>query len=110
MMETFVDIYELSGENTSRDYVLVYQNVKVWIIPASNEAIALYDNLPQGQSYSFRIISDDLPNIAEQSKMVVIDSQWSGFEEDDTFITVTQTKRQHIAGRNYLSGLCYKSG
>lgn len=108
-METIVDIYELTGDNTDRNYKLVYESVKIWIIPASNEAIALYDNLPQGQTFSFRIISDDVPNIAEQAKFVVIDSQWSGFTEDDAFITVTQTKRQHIAGRNYLSGLCYKA-
>lgn len=108
-METFVNIYELSGANTDREYELVYENVKTWIIPASNEAVALYDNLPQGQSYSFRIISDDIPNITEQAKFIVVDSQWSSFEEDDEFITVTQTKRQHIGGKNYLSGLCYKA-
>ena len=109
MMETIVDIYEMSGTSKNRSYTKVYSNVKTWIVPASNESIALYDGMPQGQEYSFRILPDYIPAIKEQSKFIVKDSQLSGFSTGDVFITVVGAKRQRIMAKFYHTGMCYKS-
>jgi hypothetical protein len=78
-------------------------------MPSSNETVALYDGMGSGQMFSFRIITNDIDNLAQQSKFIVIDSQVSGFETDNVFITIGDTKRQRIMGRFYLMGVCYKS-
>jgi len=109
MMETIVDIYQLTGQNTKKDYVKTHSNVRVWIIPASNETVALYDGMGQGQLFSLRIISNDIGNLKQQTKLKVVNSQISGFENNNQFITIGDTKHQRIMGRFYLTGTCYKS-
>lgn len=109
MMETIVDIYEFSGTNTNDAYTKTQTAVKAWIFPATNESIALYEGMPQGQEFEFRIVSDDITGLKPQSKMIVVNSQISGFATSDKFITVTATKRVHLMGKNYLTGLCYKA-
>jgi len=109
MMETIVDIYQLSGTNTNKAYTKTNDDVRVWIIPASNETVALYDGMGSGQMFSFRVMADDIANLAQQSKFIVVDSQVTGFSTNNVFITIGDTKRQRIMGRFYLVGVCYKS-
>jgi len=108
-METIIDIYELSGNDNNRAYILKYSQVRAWILPASNEAVAMYDNLPQGQMYQYRILDEDVENINEQAKLVISESQMSGFDNGDSFITVTSPKKAILGGKRYLSGMCYIS-
>jgi len=108
-MDTIIDIYELGGVNTNKAYTKTQSNIRAWIVPASNESIALYEGMPQGQEFEFRILSDDITGIKAQGKLVVVNSQVSGFSTNDTFITVTNARRVHIMGRNYLTGVCYKT-
>jgi len=109
MMETIVDVYQLTGTNKNKKYAIAYEEIKAWILPASNESVALYDSMPQGQEYQFRIMSDNITEIDEQSKLIVKDGQVTGFDVGDTFITVVRTKRQRIMGKFYLLGMCYKA-
>jgi hypothetical protein len=108
MMESIIDIYQMTGQQKSRSYQLTDSKVRAWIIPASNEAVAMYDNAPQGQLFQFRIVSEDISNLVEQSKFVVVYSQISDLIEGDIFITIAGTKRIGIQGKNYLIGTCYK--
>ena len=108
-METIIDVYQLEGTNTSKAYSKTNSDLRVWIVPASNETVALYDGMGSGQMFSFRIISNEVANLAQQSKFIVVDSQVSGFEEDNVFITIGDTKTQRIMGRFYTTGVCYKS-
>jgi hypothetical protein len=108
-METIIDIFELTGTTKNKSYTKSYSGIKAWILPASNESIAMYDNMPAGQEYQFRILSDNIINLDEQSKLVVLDSQVSDFNAGDSFTTVVRTKRQRVAGKFYLLGMCYKT-
>lgn len=108
-METIVDIYQFSGTNVNKSYSKTNTSVRAWIIPASNETVALYDGMGSGQMFSFRILADDIANLKQQSKLQVVDSQVSGFTNKNVFITIGDTKRQRIMGRFYLTGVCYKS-
>jgi hypothetical protein len=109
MMETVIDIYELTGTNKNKAYTIVNSDIKAWILPASNESIALYDNMAQGQEYEFRIVSDTIDEVDEQSKFIVVDSQVSGFAVGDEFITIVKSKRQRVMGKFYLLGMCHKA-
>lgn len=109
MMEIIVDIYQLAGANTNKAYTKTNSSVKSWIIPASNDTVALYDGMGSGQLFSFRIISSDISNLKQQSKLQVVDSQISGFEVKNVFITIGDTKRQRVMGQFYLTGTCYKT-
>jgi hypothetical protein len=108
MMETVVDIYQFST-GSKKSYSVTNEGITAWIVPASNEAIAMIDNMPQGQPFEFRVLSDDIETLKQQSKFVVVASQLSGFTDGDIFYTIADTKRQFISGRYYLVGMCYKA-
>lgn len=108
MMDVLATISQLQGGSTNQSYVVTDSNTRIYIVPASNEAVALYDGMPQGQAYQFKIKSDTINNLQQQSKITVTDGQVSDLETGDIFITMTDTKRTRIGGRFYLLGLCYK--
>lgn len=109
MMETIVNIYELAGTG-SRAYPTSpdYTDVRAWILPASNETVAFYENAPQGQLFQYKIIGGDISSIAQQAKFIVVDSQISGFNENDEFITFGDAKLANIGGITYITGVCYR--
>jgi hypothetical protein len=108
MMDTIVDVYEL-GTGKKKEYAKSYSGVTAWIVPATNESIALFDNMPQGPAYEFRIIDTEVPNLREQSMLTVTDSQMTGFTEGDIFITIANTRRVCFNSTFYLVGMCYKA-
>lgn len=108
MMDLLATIEQFSGSSTGQSYSTTNTNVRMYLTPASNEAVALYEQMPQGQMFSFSILSDDIGNLKQQSRITVTSPQVSGFETGDVFITLTDTKRARIGGKFYLSGLCYK--
>jgi hypothetical protein len=109
MMETIIDIYQMSGQ-ASRAYKESpdYTDIRAWILPASNETVAMYEGVPQGQMFQFRIIGNDIEGIAQQSKLKIIESQISGFKNGDEFITIGDVKTSSISGNTYITGTCYK--
>ena len=108
MLETIVDIHQLTGSNINKEYALTDESIKTYIVPSSNESIALYEDMASGQLFSYRIINANVV-ITPQTKFIVKASQMSDFDEDSVFITVGDMKRQRIGGNFYISGTCYKS-
>jgi hypothetical protein len=108
MMDVLASISQLQGDSTNQSYVITDSDVRIYIIPASNEAVALYDGMPQGQSFQFKIKSDTIDNLKQASRITVTDGQVSDLTTGDKLITMTDTKRTRIGGRFYLMGLCYK--
>jgi len=108
MMDVLATISQLSGSSTNQSYSITNTNARIVLIPASNEAVALYQAMPQGQMFQFNIVSDTIDNLKQQSKITVTAKQVSDFENGDIFITMTDTKRTRIGGKFYLTGLCYK--
>ncbi|RMD67349.1 MAG: hypothetical protein D6822_08425 [Cyanobacteria bacterium J149] len=107
-MDVLVTIDQLAGTSDNQTYSTTNTNVRAIIIPASNEAVALYENMPQGQMYQFRILSDDIGNLKQQSRITITDAQSSVLSNGDVFITINDTKRTRASGKHYLIGLCYK--
>ena len=108
MMDTVIDIYELSG-TLKQTYSKTQELVRAFILPATNESLAMYENMPQGQSYAFKIESDRVQSLKQASKLIVHYSQMSDFSDGDCFITVADAKRTRILGKYYLTGMCYKT-
>jgi len=108
MLETIVDVYELSGTNINKEYQLSYEFVKIYIVPASNESTALYSDMASGQLHNFRLINSNI-QISQQTKFVVRQSQMNDYPENTVFITIGDVKRQRVGGNFYTTGSCYQS-
>lgn len=107
MMEVLATINELTGTSDDQEYTQSYAEVRVLLIPASNEAVAMYE-MPQGQNFEYKIVDNDIPNLKQQAEIVVTAPQASGLSTNDKFITVGSSKRTRLGGRFYLVGVCYK--
>lgn len=107
MMEVLAKIEELTGTSTNKEYTQTHTDLRILIIPASNESVAFFSEMPSGQPYQFTIISDTVPNLKEQSRITVTDAQVSDFTVNDVFITIGDTKRTRLGGKFYLTGMCY---
>lgn len=106
-MDAIVTISEYQGTVDGLSYSPSHTDVRVQFVPATHELYALYEQMPQGQGYEFRVLSDTIGNLKPQAKLVVTDPQVSGYAVDDTFITITDTKRMRLGGRFHLVGICY---
>jgi len=105
-MEIIADIYQFQTANQKDTYSKAFSDVRITIAPASNESIAMYENMPQGQTFTYSI-ENQVTGIKDQSKIIVTDGEFSGFPVNTEFYTVTAPKIANIGGVQYLTGLCY---
>ncbi len=103
-----ITIKKVTGTADSKSFTNLVTNLKALILPASNDILALYPDLPAGQSYSFFINSDSLAELPAESQLIVTDAMGSELAVNDTFSVLGMT-RKHKAMRNVIyTGTCVK--
>ena len=103
-----VTIRKVSGAADDKSYSALATAIRALILPASNEILALYPDLPAGQSFSFVINSDALAELPAESEMVITDAMSSELAVNDTFSVLGMTRKNKVM-RNFLySGTCVK--
>ena len=107
--DVLVDVYQINTISGVQSYTKVYSNVRVMLVPASQETIALYENAPVGQTYEYLIRSDALTQLKGQSKFKVVAEQRSGIAQNQEFITINDAQRMNMGGRITLAGVCYQT-
>lgn len=108
MTNCIVTIKKISGSADNKSYATLATGLKALLTPVSNEILALYPDLPAGQSYSFVINSDSLTELPAESELSVTDAMGSELAVGDIF-SVLGISRKNKAMRNIIySGTCIK--
>jgi hypothetical protein len=103
-----ITIKKVTGLADNKSFTSLATGVRALIIPASNEILALYPDLPAGQSYSFVINSDAIADVPAESEFTVTDNMTSELANNDTFTALGLTRKNKVM-RNFIhSGTCVK--
>lgn len=108
MNNCLVTIKKVTGSADNKSFSTVSTGVKALILPASNEILALYPDLPAGQSYSFVINSDSITDIPAESELLVTDAMGSELTVNDSFSVLGVTRKNKVMRNIIHSGTCIK--
>lgn len=107
--DVLVDIYQIATTEGQQNFTRIHQNIRVILVPASQETIALYENAPVGQTYEYLIRSDAVTSLKSNSKLRVVSPQRSGIAQNKDFITINDAQIANMGGRLSLTGVCYQT-
>lgn len=100
-------IYRMSGNEHEKKYVEQQCESRGLFIPASDKIIALYSDLPVGQSYSFLFINE-IDSILPEDKLVIIDPMDSGLEINTELYVTGVTRNMYVLGQRIIEGVAIK--
>lgn len=103
-----ITIRKVTGSADNKSFAALASGVKALITPASNEILALYPDLPAGQSYSFVINSDTITEIPAESEFTVTDNMTSELANSDVFTVLGLTRRNKVMRNFIYTGTCVK--
>lgn len=103
-----VTIKKISGSADNKSYTTLATGIKALILPASNEILALYPDLPSGQSYSYIINSDSLTELPAECELTITDSMTSELANNDSFTVLGLTRKNKVMRNILYSGTCIK--
>lgn len=102
-----VDVYRLTGNQDSKTQVLVYEDVRVLIVPATNEMIAIYGDMPNGGLQSF-LFKNEVEGISPEDKLVVKNPHGVGAVAGDEYIVRGVTRDMTIMSQHLIEGVCVR--
>jgi len=103
-----VSIKKFGGTSTDKKMSSLVTDLRALILPAGTEVLAMYPDLPIGQSFSFVFINDAITSLPPESEITVIDAMGSELTANDVFITNGDTRKNKLAGQIYWSGVCVR--
>ncbi len=103
-----ITIKKVTGSADNKSFTTLASNVRAFIVPVTNEILALYPDLPAGQSYTFVINSDYFSDIPAESEFTVSDAMGSELANNDSFTVVGITRKNKIMRNLIHSGTCVK--
>jgi hypothetical protein len=106
MTPALVSIYAMTGSSSSKSYQQVYEEIRMTLVPASNETMAFYENAPVGQMYEFQTKDQAVTDIPDQSKIVVSVPEECGLTENDSLVTIGKSQRIKLGGKFIIQGVC----
>lgn len=106
MTPALVSISIMTGSSSSKSYQQVYEEIRMTLVPASNETMAFYENAPVGQMYEFQTKDQSVAEIPDQSKIVITDPENCGLNENDSLTTIGKSQRMRLGGKFYIQGVC----
>lgn len=100
-------VYRMTGDEDNKEYVLVKENVRCLIVPASNEIIALFSDLPMGGLYSF-LFSNTIDTVKPQDKIVISSPGTSALELSSELIVSGVSRQTDLMGMRLVEGIAVK--
>ena len=99
----------LTGNADNKSFSTSIANIRATVIPASQETLALYPELPVGQTYTIIINDNALTmNLQPESEFIITDAQDSAFAVNDTFQLRGQARKDKIMGNTIFSFVAVK--
>ncbi len=95
-----VSIYILNNE-----YVLLAEDIRAEVYPASNEILALNPNVPVGQGFTITLDGDSISELPPLAKIIITTAQNDSVNEGDTFVIQDNFTKTRVMGRIIYTGL-----
>lgn len=110
MTNCIVTIRSFSGTKDNKTLTALTggSSIRALIVPASTEVVAMYPDLPIGQSFAYTIISDAFTNLTPESEIKVTDAMGSELTVNDIFIVQGDNRKNKIAGQVWHTGVCVR--
>ncbi len=103
-----ITIKKISGSADNKSYTTLATGIRALILPVSNEILALYPDLPAGQSYTFMVNSDSLSELPSESELTVTDNMTSELANNDSFSVLGLTRKNKVMRNILYAGTCVK--
>ena len=105
-----ISIKSVTGTKDSKSLTALTggSSVRALILPAGTDVVALYPDLPIGQSFTFTIVGDSFTNLTPESELTVTDGMGSELAANDVFIVQGVTRKNKIGGQMWHTGVCVR--
>lgn len=100
-------IKKFTGTSSNRTLVTLATELRLLLVPVSNEILMLHPDLPVGSSFSFTLLDDGI-TIPPESEIDVTGAEQSGFTTSDKFTVRDTVKKERVMGRMLHNGICVK--
>jgi len=102
-----VTINQLTGNATSKTFTATTTGIRATIIPASQETLAFYPELPVGQAYTV-IINGQITSLSPEAELVVTDVEDSPLTLNDKFQIKGIARKDKVMGNILFSAVAVK--
>lgn len=103
-----VTINELTGDEDEKTFTNTTTGIRAIIIPASQETLALYPELPVGQAYSISITDKGLTSLSSEAELVVTAVEGGILAVNDKFQIKGISRKDKIMGVTFFSAVAVK--
>ena len=110
-----ISIQKLTSTN-KYEYVTMATGVRLLISPASATILALYPDVPIGQTFNYMVINDNSFALVEsefkippQSKITITTSYENSIKASEIYITKETPQRKEVGGQDVFVGVCVKN-
>jgi len=104
-----VTVRLLTGNESSKSFSTSITGIKATIIPASQETLALYPDLPVGQSFSIIINDKNLTSdLTPESEIEITDVETSQYVVGNKFQLRGQARKDKVLGNTIYSFVAVK--
>jgi hypothetical protein len=93
-----VSLSKLSGNASEKKFASLATSVRATILPASNELVSMYPDVPIGQSYLVVINSNALTELPAETEILVTDAEGGALAINDKFQVREVTRKQKVMG------------
>ena len=94
-----VTIKTISGDQTSKTQVTQVTGVNALILPASDQVLALYPQLPVGQSYTVALMTDAISVLPTESELSITDAMQSELSVGQKFLVKDEARKNKVGGQ-----------
>lgn len=104
-----VTVNNLAGDEDDKSRSSAITGIRATIVPASQETLALYPDMPVGQSYSVSINDNALTSLSRQATLVVTAVEAGILAVNDTFEIKGISRKDKIMGNTIYSAVAVKT-
>ena len=108
MTNSLISIKKMGGYYYDLKKQVSIPNLNAYLNPADNKVLALYPDLPVGQTFAYIIVNDTIDNLPPESEIEVTGADTSGLTVGDKFQTLELAKKSILFGQTIFTGLCVK--
>jgi len=102
-----VSLRSITGASNNKSQAAAVTGIRGLIIPASNEVLMMYPEIPVGQTFSYNFIDNGI-TISPETEIKVTDAFNPELAINDIFIVSGVVRKSRIGCQILLSGICVR--